>query len=1162
MKKFRGKALAALLSLALIASSFPVTLASASTKHATGVLTDDPDNDEFWLVNGGDKDERSVANFQDLIYSGTAPLETADHQDVDDAEVYSISHVSGDKLVSWDIGDDNNDDEDEGDVTLKLRKSDSEGDEVLAILYKGTYTDDDDNDIDVTASTQVTIHAVDKNSTVIGDASDLTATDYYDYGDDPVGTDSPELDGDDDDDDNFAKVATAANDSKKIAVFRAEKAANENNCLAQWKALPTVAEDKNEKAIIANTDSDNAEYQGIYYVLEGGNDDSLDVSSTGLNLVSDDEMDGVTVKATGNNDKVVIANTNSAAIYYTIDGGTVQTVNANVDSGEVSVTAGQRIALYSTNANATAAENEKAAYYYRSAIDQTGETEAVNAKVTATHGTAWTTDVEVDPKEATTTDGSVKIHNGVTGSIWYSIGTDKPTEVMGQTIAQSAADVEVTIPTGKHLYVYTTAANPDDANLVATYDFVPYQDATQAGGTGYSDYVYATVKDDAKTANISFKAKVTDNHDGKDDVADDDDIKSKVKVEKKVLANDVIKDADASYTIAKDDKKYTIKLTGNTNGANPSKEIDSGFSVKFATTSDPSTSNYLPNATIADDASVDGVKGKVNTLTVDDAKKVGAIDLKAGNVNIDDADVKVDSITSKESAKIKVDSDNNVGDIKIKDDTGDSEITMSSGSAKSITSKGVVSLEGSEDDEPISVGTLSAREITLDSDDGAVSVEKVVSNATNEDENGCSIELIGDNTTVKAIDFVGFGTDLKTTDFQGTIPAPANATSDDATFETTDEDDDVTVTGDADINAVTIEEDSKVVFEGKLSVDSIDGSGTMYIGANKLYVDEDATGVLVKVTDNTITAGSTIFTAASDAVDEDDLDFYGFTVKCNEGKSTDTFVVDQLQFAGLAMNKTSDKIVLNESATYTASAYAPGTSIPEGYSIEFDIEDNSGVFELTDNGNGTATVKCVDFDDVFSDENKATLEAYVVDEDGDEDDDYGMAETSLTALKTPEKTFTSDTNNDFTLASGASYQFKITDAAAAPVMTAGTAGIVDIANVGKSGNDYFIKVTAKGAANAKTGIYVNGTKLLVITVGGVVCDTTKDITVKKGASYQYKVTASAAPTFGFGTAGVFTSQLVSHSGNNYFYKVTAVGAAGASTGVYVNGQKVNIAKVG
>jgi hypothetical protein len=948
MKKFRGKALATLLSLALIASSLPVTLASASSKTVQGRLTDDPDNDEFWLVNGGTSTEaRSVDSFQKYVYTNGVPLQTIDREEVDDIEVASISHVSGDRVVKWEIDDDN-----DGDVTLSLRNSDSEGDEVIAILYKGTYTDDDDNDYTVKASVNVTIHAVDKYATVIGDASDVD-DDGFVKDDESliagsglmVGNDSPELD------DDFAVKTTMSGeaDSKKLAVFRAVPYDDtvtdkkDANVLAKWQKLDTVKD---------GDSTDNA-----YYTLKCSNED-IDLT--------------------------------------TATGGVVTAEVNDDDTGNVTFTA-----------------------------------EVVDANV------------NVGGKDST--DSSGKSKKGV---------------------------------------------------------------------------------------------------------ADNDDIKAKVKIAKKVLVND---DA-SSYTIKEDDDHHTCISRDD---GNYLLNIDGGYEVEFACTTAPSVN-------VTDDASLDSITGTVKELTVGDAS-VDEIDLDKGTVIIDDEDAKVGDIATEgdvDVSDVKITADVSVGNIDV-DGTG--TVTIEAGSAGDITTKGKVNISASDDDTAVSVGTVSAKEITIDSEDGKISVKGIVSSKGADDTDETSITLSGDSVSVDSIDFDYYGTDLKFDDFQGEIPAPVNAYVDDATLETTNEDDDVTIKGDVKIDTVSFEDDSKMVFDGELSVGSMDGSGTMYIGAGKLYVDDDASDVLVKITDADLKKGDLVFTADSDAVDEDDLDFFGFTVKKDEGKTTDKFVVDELEFAGLALNKTSSKIVLGESETFTASAYAPGTSMPEGYGIAFELEDNGGVFELTDNGNGTATVKVVDYDDTFSDENKATLRAYVVDEDGDEDDDYDAAECDLTALKTPEVTWTSDTTDDFTLAPGASYQFKIT-ATEAPVMVAGTAGVLDVTNVGKSGNDYFIKVTAAAdAAGKETGLYVNGTKLLVVKVAGAASftsDTTADVTVKKGASYQYKITASAAPSFTLGTSGVFNYTLVSQSGNNYFYKITAVGAVGSSTGVYVNGQKVNVATVG
>lgn len=953
MKKFRGKALATLLSLALIASSLPVTLASASSKTVSGVLSDDPKNDEFWLVNGGDgKDDRSIDNFETKLYD-SVPLETIDHHTMDEeAEVSSISHVSGDRLVSWDIDDD-------GKVKLSLRKSDSEGDEVIAVLYKGTYTDDDDDDTEYTvkASTEITIHAVDENSTVIGDASKLDTSGYF-VQSDGVGTDSPELEEGDDD---FAlKTTNNQPDSKVLAVFKAERAnsADKNSqdgCLAVWEALKTKA----DKTI---------------------------------------EADGKDV------DDFIKTNTDFAYV------------------------------LEATN------------------------------------------------------DHDLKIENTVTTS----------------------------------------------------------------------DAVVATVDGSASTANITFKAKVTDNYSSK--VADDDEIKAKVKIAKKIIVNDELTSAadddDVTYYVKENSHNKTVLVTPEDSNI----DIHGGYEVDFET-----KGSKMPIVNVKDDADIDSITGTVQKVTIDNADNVDEVDLDKGSVYVTDSDVKIGNIsTGGVDNEVSIDANNSVGDIDVDDAV---KVTVTSGSTGDITTDGIVEINASEDDEPVSISSITAKDITLNSEDGAVSVGTITSSAAETSATDTTITLIGDQTKVKAIDFSYYPTDLQFEDYQGEIPAPTHATADGATLETTDPDDDVTVTGNVDIDSVTVEDESEIVFDGSLDVDNLDGSGTMYIGANDLYVGEDASDVLVKITGANLNKGDTIFTADSDAVDEDDLDFFGFTVKKDEGKNTDKFVVDELNFAGLALNKTSSKIVLGDSETFTASAYAPGTSLPDGYSVEFDMDDNSGVFELVDNGNGTATVKVVDYDETFSDENKATLRAYVVDEDGDEDDDYDAAECDLTALKTPEVTWSSDTNNDFTLAPGASYQFKIT-ANEAPVMTAGTAGVLDVTNVGKSGNDYFIKVTAAAdAAGKATGVYVNGAKLLVVNVEGApvasfTSDTTADLTVKSGNSYVYKITASSAPTFTLGSAGVFNYTLVSKNGNDYFYKITAVGAAGSSTGVYVNGQKVNVAKVG
>ncbi len=172
--------------------------------------------------------------------------------------------------------------------------------------------------------------------------------------------------------------------------------------------------------------------------------------------------------------------------------------------------------------------------------------------------------------------------------------------------------------------------------------------------------------------------------------------------------------------------------------------------------------------------------------------------------------------------------------------------------------------------------------------------------------------------------------------------------------------------------------------------------------------------------------------------------------------------------------------------------------------------------------------------------------------------------TPPSAPPTAPVTFVSDTNS--ALSVNGAYTFKITSKdGKTPVFVVGTPGIFTVQLVQQSGNDYFYKITAIGAADAQAGVYVNGTKLLVATVKSgnptFVSDTGAPLSVN--SAYTFKITSKngKAPVFVVGTPGIFTMQLVKHTDNDYFYKITASGAPGDQAGVYVNGTKLLVATV-
>ena len=161
--------------------------------------------------------------------------------------------------------------------------------------------------------------------------------------------------------------------------------------------------------------------------------------------------------------------------------------------------------------------------------------------------------------------------------------------------------------------------------------------------------------------------------------------------------------------------------------------------------------------------------------------------------------------------------------------------------------------------------------------------------------------------------------------------------------------------------------------------------------------------------------------------------------------------------------------------------------------------------------------------------------------------------------------FESDTNADLTVSGR--YQFRITSLDShTPVLTVNNANFT-VSLASRSGNDYFYVITCAGTPGSTAAVSVDGKYLLTATVGGsasgVVSDTTHPFTVAQGGTYQFRLTAAARPSFAAGSAS-FTVEYAGQEGNDYFYKVHAVGQAGDGCGFYINGeaQPVAVATIG
>lgn len=618
----------------------------------------------------------------------------------------------------------------------------------------------------------------------------------------------------------------------------------------------------------------------------------------------------------------------------------------------------------------------------------------------------------------------------------------------------------------------------------------------------------------------------------------------KTKIDKKTDAATLLPGSKV-FTIKKTDGK--TMLTGDSNSGT-SNVTDSEVVFPLGTT----------NVNVDENTSVKKISGNVGNLQVGDAK-VGSIDVKSGSIEVTDGtvgDIKTSGapVTSGRDAVLV--SGGKAGNIDVTSEAldSDSNVTVNAGTTGTISANGTVTIAANDSDTPVVTGKITAPEISMSSDESKITAAGIKASADG------SITLSGDNTAVNAIDLDYRDTSVYVGDddnaFTGKVPALTNAVN--GKIYSQNEDTDATVSGPVTIDTISVDSDTSLTFDGMVTADTIDGDGTMKIAAGNLYVNDSASGVTLKLTDKTFAVGTTVFKAATDAVDIDDFNTYGFTLAKSTGTAIDTFKIASLSFAGIVINKDSSSIAKGYSETFTATAYPAGTSIPAGTQIVWDLDGGSSdVFELTSSGT-SATVKVNSVDPIFASENKTALTATLYDADGYEMDDYAVAKCAITAISTPSAI--SDTNAALSVEKGSSYIMKVTSATAPSVVT-GTSGVFSAILVSQNGNEYFYKLSAVGAVGSATGVYLNGNKIFVATVKGYAftSDTTMDVTVK--GAYTFKITSAVAPSVTVGSS-TFKLAYVSKSGNDYFYKITSAGTASSAAGVYVNGTRIFVATVG
>lgn len=617
--------------------------------------------------------------------------------------------------------------------------------------------------------------------------------------------------------------------------------------------------------------------------------------------------------------------------------------------------------------------------------------------------------------------------------------------------------------------------------------------------------------------------------------------------------------------------------------------------TKFNTTEESTTATILKridvtgNVTIDKDGSKTTISPDASAPNMDSDSNVAGYDikvLKGTNVNVTGS-ASVGKIT--DAADVSVEDKAKVGDIT--DATGTVSISggtvgaldvkgsveMSDGTAASIEADENISIVGgtvsgdvltdkdvtidAEDDEIDTVvnGKVEATNISVDcsSEDGQIRLAKVVLKDDGE------LNLTGGNVEITELDCAYEG-NVNFVDFQGTLPTILNAQD-----ISVDEDSTVVVTGAVELGSLDIAEGGSIEFRDAVEVESVSGDGKLVVGADKLYVSDSISGdVKLRLAGSNVNVGDVAYKAAKDVGSTDAFSGVGFTVERKSVDSnTDSFLVRSVSFAGVALDKSEVTIAKGFSDTVTVSNYPASTSLPAGASIVWDYSDaDRDVFDITADG-ATLTISVKDYDDVYATSNSFELIATVVDSDGYEIEDYDPATCTVTAI--PEVVVSSDLSGIVEVPQGSTKDFVVNSQVEAPV-TIGTGNVAVHALKTPFANGqatYTIKAT--GAVGTTAGVYAtvpgqNAVKLFIIKVTEpvVTSDTTVDFNLAAGNRYVFKITAPSAPSFTVGNGAVLKTQAGKIDGNDYYFAVYAIGSAGQSTGVYVNGVKVCTVTVG
>lgn len=1108
MNKTKSKVLSLILASAMIVSSFSsLNFASAASSRETGKLNISGGqlngDDEIFLVSDPDDSTGTTktVKLDDLL--GTVSIETYDHEDAGSAEFDSYNHVSGDRLVTID----------KKDAKLSLKKGKS-GKEVITVTYKVEDYERDEKDVTVKASKEITIYANEENEIFLGKANDLG--------------DGKERPGD---------IETAAQNEQYLD-------------LQAYYAVPaTPGASTSIGEITANYQEANNLTDE--YVKDGAVTSKK--AKTDLRVSENNTAEAKADAGTAVKKGATLDAKYQYALKVTPSATTWAKANAELKNVNVANEEG----FYATGATAPEAteagekvEAGKALptldtkYYVRSgdAGSYTWDeltTAGYTAKLQATANLLLATakddvdvkDIAADAGEEVAKDAIV---DAPTAGNAYYVGTVTAATYSWEALVKDTHYVEATGDLNTSLIELKGNKVFDEDNIQVADGSIRLKtkfEAEERDADGKKTHDAKL----AKTGSDTLKIKLGKIQADGSIKLDSSVTNVKVEVAKKWNADIDLTKGDPAEPL---NQNWDIfKKNGKTYIAKKDFDYDDKDYWKDNKDDAVSVGNYDE---IFSQNSIKVLGGSVDSLKVPSSQSVTVEDGTVGDIKAGTVDVQGGSVGTIKDRATKIDvSGGKVAAI----DADKAVFTITGGTVSGNVLVGSADIDADDDD----VDTVLNGNVTVsDNDDDATIVVDSSSDASvtikgtlkNEAAKG-SIEINGENVSLNVVDG-DYASDITFEDYTGTVKGIAGVTEQTITLNGETK---ITLTNKLVADTVDIEEDSRLqVADARLG--SIEGEGRFAFPAGKLFIEDGIdSDVVLEITDGLV-AGATAFESYENSVDGSDVTGLGFELETKSAnKTTDKHVIKNVKFAGPKFDKSDLTVAKGQSATVTVANYPAGTSLPAGASIEYTTDVNEDYISVTQEGN-TLTIKALDYNTSRSVDNKGTITATVVDENGNELEDYAEATVNVTVLEKQPSVVTLDTTKPVTVGTGAVYQY-IAKSSTAAVLSAASSdtqiATVELFNAADPrGYKFQVKGVAVGTATITTTDANGATATLTVNVtkveGTLKADTTT-YTFAPGKVYDVK----------FSTTGTTAVPVVTVNGKvvsiaprgNGVYRVTA-----------------------